>query len=242
MKIQNSLFLGIISLLISPYASFAATVTFTTPWNFSPSEGTVGFGSSTDTDFGSTSSPNAVVKARAEANRTGLTTTGIASSTVTFERDFMLSGSPKGWDVRVSGALTGNLFVDSPDSDSQASVVAFAGVMGEGIEIDFGLGSTGKIISSGEENFLRATSSNGTLNDGTYTIVGGLQSMAKVGSSTPGGDGAVSDFFNTLTVKLDAKRVPEPLTILASTTALGVGAVLKRKYSKRLKKAKAKVV
>lgn len=35
-------------------------------------------------------------------------------------------------------------------------------------------------------------------------------------------------------------QVPEPVTIAGSVTALGVGAVLKRKYTKRQKKAKAK--
>ncbi len=37
------------------------------------------------------------------------------------------------------------------------------------------------------------------------------------------------------------RQVPEPLTILCSITALGVGSVIKKEHSKRLKKAKSKV-
>ncbi|NEO89913.1 MAG: PEP-CTERM sorting domain-containing protein [Moorea sp. SIO3G5] len=42
-------------------------------------------------------------------------------------------------------------------------------------------------------------------------------------------------------IKDEIERVPEPLTILGSVTALSVGAALKKEHSKRLKKAKSKI-
>ena len=68
-----------------------------------------------------------------------------------------------------------------------------------------------------------------------------------------GGDGiTVQEFLGTGTritrpgdraFTLEGRVVPEPLTILGSLTALGVGAALKKEHSKRLKKkAKSKVV
>ena len=46
--------------------------------------------------------------------------------------------------------------------------------------------------------------------------------------------------FKLRHVKVTAKKIPEPLTILGTATALGIGTVFKRKYSKQLKKTKSK--
>ena len=61
-----------------------------------------------------------------------------------------------------------------------------------------------------------------------------------------GQNSATINFFNqafsldNVIIEKGPEPVPEPLTILGSITALGVGATLKREHSKRLKKSQPK--
>ena len=53
----------------------------------------------------------------------------------------------------------------------------------------------------------------------------------------PVGNGNTPDLSNLALYKADAEPVPEPLTILGSATALGIGGLLKRQQSKKNNKA-----
>lgn len=58
-----------------------------------------------------------------------------------------------------------------------------------------------------------------------------------VSASKSGAYQALSKFDTTFTADVRAEKVPEPLTILGSATALGFGSLLKRKHSKKHKKS-----
>ncbi|MEM6398769.1 MAG: PEP-CTERM sorting domain-containing protein [Cyanobacteria bacterium P01_D01_bin.116] len=50
---------------------------------------------------------------------------------------------------------------------------------------------------------------------------------------------ALSNFGTTFTANVSVEPVPEPLTIFGTATALGIGTVFKKKYSKKKAKSKA---
>ncbi len=118
--------------------------------------------------------------------------------------------------------------------------------------IDFG-----SLTLNGETNNLTFDLDAGTLNrsakantvtvDTSNNFPFGISGVFKFGDDTVGigelngnrsfGNGS----SGTTTISLTAQPVPEPLTILGSATALGLGTVLKRKSSKKQNKEKAMV-
>ncbi|MEQ9358875.1 PEP-CTERM sorting domain-containing protein [Coleofasciculus chthonoplastes] len=85
-------------------------------------------------------------------------------------------------------------------------------------------------LSTGEKSTGYRRPSSFNINSG---FVAGVNTLDFVVQETRGGDGA----FRVLEISGTAEPVPEPLTIVGSATALGVGSLLKRQSSKNKNKS-----
>jgi hypothetical protein len=111
-------------------------------------------------------------------------------------------------------------------------------INGETRNLSFNL-NAGELVRSAKPNTVSVDTSNnfpfgisGAFLFGSETVaIGELNGNRSFGTGSSG----------TTTISLTAQPVPEPLTILGSATALGIGAVLKKKSTKKQNKEKAMV-
>lgn len=165
---------------------------------------------------------------------------GSASTGLAFNRSFLLSDSPGGWNVTLSGRLVGLLFAANPTAPA-ATVFAGAQIVG-GPSLLFGPTS---ITPGFQRNIDDAKSGTAVLADGTYNVVGFLQTSASVsGSGNLQVGSAKADFASQAAdgffVGVDATPVPESSTLFL----LGIGLIalaqlpMRRLTKKSLEKSK----
>jgi len=211
-----------IGLLLFPAKTLATpTATWDTPWSFTLGSEIARGNASNSRGFGSIGSfgealPGTDAVAKSESSVTSASSRGsLASTSVDFERSFDLQGSPNGWSVSLFGTLDGTLSAANRSLNPRARVTASAALSG-GDSISFARTINANRTDPENISFSISKIDKAFLGNGDYEVRGSLITRAAVGPSFFSSGSALSDFFNSFSVGVDAKPVtvsPVPETI-----------------------------
>jgi len=230
-------------ILMQTLEAQAASITFGA-WNFKPA--TVTTNSSFATGQGNATPMTLKALAEATATDNPLSWAGKAARTVVSLSNFFTvtaeTGEKNGDKVKgvLSGRLEGVLGASVKDASAQGF---YASLVGASVNAGFASWNSGLSPVFGNDPGSVATIVNQPINEEGILTIGEqyqFNMSLEVTALTGGYAQALSNFSGDgqgFTVNIRTEPTPEPLTMLASATALGFGAFFKREHSKKLKKS-----
>lgn len=230
-------------ILMQTLEAQAASITFGA-WNLKPA--TVTTNSSLATGQGNATPMTLKALAEATATDNPLSWAGKAARTVVSLSNFFTvtaeTGEKNGDKVKgvLSGRLEGVLGASVKDVSAEG---IYASLVGASVNAGFASWNSGVSPILGNDPGSVATSVNQPINEEGILTIGEQYQFNMSLEVTALGGGYAQAFSNFsgdgqgFTVDIRTEPTPEPLTMLASATALGFGAFFKRQHSKNQKKS-----